>query len=194
MSEIIIKLIGQMNISVFVLMLILIFAFWAAYQIGKMVNKFGGFEKERQETRDNLTSIKDNMAKINATVELLYKSHLSTVQTRSPLSLSDLGQKISNDLMLPVKVNDHWEEIKGEITKKNPSNPYDIQVIALDIAKHCFDNFFSIEEKNEIKLYAYNKGINLMEIYPIIGIISRDRILKEMNIPVEQVDDHSPKK
>ncbi len=33
-----------------------------------------------------------------------------------------------------------------------------------------------------------------MQIYPIIGIISRDRILKEMNISIDDIDNHSPEK
>ena len=74
------KLLGQLNSSVFVLIILLVGAIWAAYQIGKIVNKFGGFEKERQETRDNLTSIKDNMAKINATLMALNEIYLITIK------------------------------------------------------------------------------------------------------------------
>ncbi|MFH1192671.1 MAG: hypothetical protein V1655_04325 [bacterium] len=87
------------------------------------------------------------MAKINATVDLLYKAHLATIQSRSPVSLSDLGKKISDDLKLEIKVNDHWQKIKSEIMKNNPSNPYDIQVITLKVAQDCFDKFFIEKEK-----------------------------------------------
>jgi hypothetical protein len=35
---------------------------------------------------------------------------------------------------------------------------------------------------DEIKIYAFQEGINLLEIYPVIGIIIKDKYLKEQNI------------
>lgn len=52
--------------------------------------------------------------------------------------------------------------------------------------------FFTEEEKNEIKQHAYKTGLNLLEFFPIIGIIARDKILKERGIDLEEVDSHKP--
>ena len=62
----------------------------------------------------------------------------------------------------------------------------------MDIARNCFEKIFTSQEQNEIKTYAYSIGINLLEVYPILGVIIRDRIFKENNIKVEEVDKHNP--
>ena len=63
----------------------------------------------------------------------------------------------------------------------------------MDTADDCFNTIFSKEERDEIKLYAYNIGMNLFEIMPIIGIKIRDEYMKESGVNVEDVDKHAPK-
>lgn len=186
MVEILLKLVEQLNSSVFVLLGLLFLAFLAVYKIACMITKFTTFENNNEKTSNTLDSIKDNVAKTNATVDLLYQAHLATLQTKSPVNLSELGKEISNDLLLEEKVNSHWEQIKSKIMQNTSNNPYDIQTSALKVAQDCYDQFFTFEEKEEVKLYAFNKGTDLMQIYPIIGVIARDRILKEMNIELDK--------
>lgn len=192
MLEIFLKLIEQLNSAVFVLIAILALAFWAIYKIAKMITLFNGFKEERTEIKTDLTDIKNNVAKTTATVDLLYQSHLSTVKSHSPLSLTEKGKEISDALKLEEKVANHWSEIKNKIEEKNPSNPYDIQTASLGMARDCFEAIFTNEERNEIKQHAFKIGLNILEFFPIIGIIARDKLLSERGINLSEVDKHNP--
>lgn len=193
MSAIFLQLIQQLNSAVFVLVAILIIAFWAIYKLGGIVNTFDLFKNKNSELDKHVETIKENLATIKATTQLLYDAHLSTVKAHSPISLTEKGMQISTDLKLAEKVGIHWDEIKDKITKRAPANPYDIQVVAMDIARACFDSIFSEAERNEIKLYAYKTGNNLLEIFPIIGILARDKFLEESGLTPKAVDEHTPK-
>lgn len=194
MIEILIKLMEQLNGAVFVLVAILLIAFWAVYKIGTITTLFGGYKEERKELKDDIRQIKNEVAKITATTDLLYQTHLSTVQSHSPLSLTQKGKDISSELSIENKIIVNWEKIKNKIEEKSPSNPYDIQTVTMDMARNCFSEIFSEADRNEIKTYAYKIGMNLLEIIPIIGILIRDHYLKEKNIPVAEIDKHVPTK
>ncbi|MEK7561002.1 MAG: hypothetical protein AAB539_03550 [Patescibacteria group bacterium] len=198
MEAIIAKLIAELNSAVFLLLAILFFAFWAMFQLGSITKTFKDFKDKNKTTDTDIGGIKDSLAAVRATTELLYQAHLaqahySTVQRKSPITLTEKGEQISAALKITEKIANHWDDIKTEVKKRSPINPYDIQTAAMDVARNCFDAFFSDTEKSEIKLYAYNAGMDLLEIYPIIGILVRDKILAENGIAAEEVDAHAPK-
>lgn len=193
MQEIFLKLIEQLNGSVFTLLALLFVAFWAIFKIGRIVETFGMFKDKNTDLDKHVSTMKDSLSAIKATTDLLYQAHLSTVKSHSPLSLTEKGFEISQFLKLEEVVSSHWALIEKYISKKNPVNPYDIQVVTMDIAPKIFEKLFSDSERNAIKEYAYNTGVNLLEIYPIIGIISRDRFLVENGFSVSEVDKHAPK-
>lgn len=192
MEAIFLKLIEQLNSAVMILILILVIAFWAVYKISSIVTLFGGFKEERRETKEDIREMRKDLSKISGTVDLLYQKYLPTVQSQSPLSLTPKGKEISAALKIEEKVSNHWDVIKEKTERKSPSNPYDIQSVAMELARDCFDIIFSEQEKDEIKLYAYQKGVNLLEIVPIIGVLVRDKYLKEKGITAEEIDRHSP--
>lgn len=194
MGAIFSKLIDQLNSSIFILLALLVIAFWVVWKLSDVVSQFK-HQKEKNTKIDNtLDSIKETMFAVKATTDLLYQNHLSTVQSHSPLSLTTVGNAISTDLKIDEKVAMSWDKIQAILEAKKLSNPYDIQTVAMELATSCFETIFSEEQRNEIKLYAYQKGKNLLEIIPIIGIIIRDKYLKEKNIPTETIDKYAPKK
>jgi hypothetical protein len=192
MPSIILKLIEQLNGAVFVLVAILAIAFWSMYKLGGIIKTFNFFEKKNENFDKAIDEMKTNIFSIKATTDLLYQSHLSTIQSHSPISLTPKGITISSELKMEEKVINHWDEIKNEIDKKSPSNPYDIQTISMELAKNCFEHVFNEKEKMEVKSYAYKTGANLLELLPIIGIIVRDKYLKEKGISTEDIDAHAP--
>ena len=192
METIFIELTKQLNSSVFILITLLLLSFCVVYKAGKIVGSFKIFETKNNKIDDAIHEIKDSLSKVKAITELLYQTHLSTVKNHSPTSLTLKGEEISKTISAESKINSYWISIRNELKKSHLINPYDIQVTALNIAQYCFENFFSEQERNEIKTYAFQMGINLLEIYPIIGIIIRDIYLKEQNISLEDIDKHKP--
>ncbi len=58
----------------------------------------------------------------------------------------------------------------------------------MDVVRNCFTTLFSQAEQEEIKLFAFKKGIDLLQIFPIIGVLVRDKYLKEQGIAIEEID------
>jgi len=195
MEAIFLELTKQLNSSVFILLAILVVAFWLIYKAGRMTESFSGFTKKSDKIDTSIDAIKESLASVKATTDLLYKKQLSTMQSQSPLSLTSKGEIVATAISADEMINNHWDDIEAEISRSNtPNNPYDIQKISLDIARNCFDTIFSNDERNRIKTYAYSIGMDLLEIYPIVGIKIRDRILKERNIDLTEIDKYDPEK
>lgn len=192
MEAIFLKLIEQLNSSVVILLMVLAIAFFLIYKLGCLVTEFGIFREKNKGFDDGMLNIKSDLSEIKATAKLLYDAHLSTIKSHSPISLTSKGEIISNEVGMKRKVDDHWSDIKKILDEKKPTNPYDIQTVAMDAAKFIFDTVFTEEEKNEIKMYAYNKGENILQITPIIGVLSRDRYLLEKGYHKDEIDSHDP--
>lgn len=182
MDTLFLALIGQLNSAVFTLLLILAVAFFIVWKLSDLFSQFRHQKEKNAKLDTNLDSIKDSVASIRATTELLYQAHLSTIKSQSPLSLTDVGITIAKDLDMQEKINRHWEKLKPLFEGKKLENPYDVQTIALQFAPSCFEQVFSEDEKSQIKLYAYRNGKNLLEILPIIGILIRDKYITENHI------------
>lgn len=192
MPAVFIELIKQLNSAVFTLIAILFVIFWLLYKAGGIVKSYKDFEGKNEKFDNKIDNIKEGLAAIRATTDLLYQAHLSTVKSHSPVSLTPKGEMVSKAISAETKVAEHWKDIKAKLEEKNPTNPYDIQTVAMDIAMECFEKIFTAEEQNQIKTYAFSIGLNLLEVYPIIGIIIRDRLFKERGINVEEVDKFVP--
>jgi len=192
METVFLKLTEQLNSSVFTLIAILALAFFLCYKIACVVTKFSGLEERNNKFEGNVDSIKETLLKIKTTNDLMYERFRKTVKSHSPISLTEKGIEIATEIKAREKVANHWDEIKELIKVESLSNPYDIQVECMEKAQNCFNSLFTEEEKSEIKLHAFKIGMNLMEIYPIIGVKIRDKILKEKGINVDDIDKHDP--
>ncbi|MFW9882589.1 MAG: hypothetical protein ACFFG0_56730 [Candidatus Thorarchaeota archaeon] len=180
MKDIILILIEQLNSSVIILLIILITIGWLLYKGGSLVTKFGVFDNEIKDIKKDVRDIKDNVSGIDATVKLLYQAYLGTVKTKSPLHISPKGDKIVKDLSLSNKVDKYWDQIYKLLSVNSLNNPYDVQIASLEISQNKIKDILTENEINEIKIYAFNNGLNLLEIYPVIGVLIRDKALKEI--------------
>jgi len=192
MDAIFMEVLQQLNGAVFTLIVVLIAIFVLLYKCGGIVQKFKIFDGKNEKIDKSIDSIKDSLAKIGATTDLLYQAHLSTIQSHSPISLTIKGEDIAKAISAGMKISNHWQDIKSKLESKKPVNPYDIQVVAMDIAQECFEELFTPEEQNETKTFAFNAGINLAEIYPIFGVIIRDNIFKERGMNIKEIDKFNP--
>jgi hypothetical protein len=213
MLDLLLKIIEQLNEgSILALMFILLMVFWIMIKIGKIINHYDNFVKKQDKLDNSINALENKLdnsinaiqkdihlikidySKIKIKLDIVYDYYLNTVKAHSPISLTKIGKKIALDIKLENLVIKHWGKISEKIkANKNPTNPYDIQAVSMDIADKIFKNIFSEEEKMIIKNYAFHNSKNLLEIYPIIGVISRDKYLKEIDISLKKIDKHSPK-
>jgi uncharacterized protein YoxC len=190
--DLLLALVHQLNGAVFTLIIFVILVIVLTYKAGGITTSFDGFKKNNETIDNKIDGIKTTLAEIKATTNLLYEAHLRTVRTASPPKLTPLGEEVASLIAVKAKVDAHWSEIAAKVEAKKPSNPYDIQTVAMEIAKGCFETIFTPEERNQVKTVAFEKGLNLLEIYPIVGVTIRDKVLEERRMSLEDVERHDP--
>lgn len=190
MIPILLKLIEQLNSSVFILMLILITTMYTIYLIGKWVEKF----KHHDEKITKIESLADKVLVMGTKVDLIYDNTLGskrTVATTSPLNLTDIGEEIRKKIKADDILKKHFPTLKKEIEQKKAGNAYDIQMLTMKIAKEKILTLLTEEELLLIKKEAYKRGILVEDIMSVFGVLLRNRVLTEKKIPISDVDKHS---
>ena len=116
------------------------------------------------------------------------------LQAHSPLSLTEKGRKTAEEMGAERIIATNWESrILPKMNAELPGkNPYDIQQYCLERVPVAPESFFSAEDLDAIKLYAFRKGLPLFSCLKVVGVMIRDAYLRAKNIAVEDIDKHAP--
>lgn len=132
----------------------------------------------------------DNFDARLGTVETLLGGNLGKLFAKaSPLKLLPKGEKILIDSGLKEYSDKHKESILAECkklySKDNKKNPYDIQLIVFD-----FFRTMNFEEKfnDNLKIVAFNNGVDLGVVRQIGAIYFRDICLEAEGFKPEDLD------
>ena len=194
MEKIALQLIEQLNSSVFVLLGIIALAGWALFRLGRWMEVFSQHDKRL----DKVEAIHDKVIALSTKIDLIYNNTnpRSVVTSHSPLALTPLGhdvvQAIDAESLFAKYRNRLFEFVQARCPQG--ANAYDIQVAAMNIAKTDFPSMLNADEVNLLKQTAYDKGMLYEDILPVFGIMLRDKVLSDRNIPVVDVDRHDPVK
>jgi len=189
MEQIILSLISQLNSSIFVMLGLLLLAFWATYKIGMCSQKFI-FQDDRLK---NVEGLSEKVIELKTKIDLIYQyvNPNSPLKSYSPLSLTPIGEEIVNN----IKAKDIFEryvvKLIKEVELKNPKNAYDIQQLSIEVAKNKLEQLLDEKELIMIKQEAYSKGILVSDILSVFGVLLRNYILDSKKISISEVDKHS---
>ena len=204
MNKLFLLLIEQLNSAVFVLLILLAVVFYLAIEITKKITKWTTHNENRENNqKDKNKEFKGIFEKIEKKLEILpvlkdrvdviYRNTPNAIlRSESPLNLTGKGKEISDEIQAPKIFNKYLEELTSKFDENN-LNAYDIQARSFKIINQYFKEIILEDELEILKNKAYNEGILLDDILSIFGILLRDKILKDKNIPVEDIDKHSPK-
>lgn len=145
------------------------------------------------------TSLSDmfrDIAYIKGAIDLIRStSSNSPTQAHSPVGLSELGEKIAEELNVQEMIIDNWDKISSYLEANLQSkNAYDIQQFCIDTASVSIDKFFSAEDIDKIKKYAFQNGQTLFYYGGLIGVMIRDEYFEKKGIDIADVDKHDPAK
>lgn len=191
MKDVFLQLLTQLNSSVFVLLGILMAAFVALYKIGKWSERFF-----RQDKRiDELGDMAEMVIRLDTKVDLIYRNTTpqSVLTSTSPLGLSELGQKIVENVGAQKILKKYIKKLTEEIEDSSAKNAYDIQMEAMRIAKERMIRFLNEEELNTIKQEAFSHGIITEDVLAVFGILLRNHVLEEKGLPIFDVDVYEAK-
>jgi hypothetical protein len=188
MTAIFLALIQSLNSSVVILLLLLILAFILLYKLGVWATTFKHHESKINEA----ISIKELVVRIDERLKMTAVSKLA--QANSPISLTPHGEEIANKIKAQDILNRYKDSLEQEIDKYNHKNAYDIQVASFTVASSYFKNILNETDLNTIKNASFNEGVLLEDfLSSLFGILLRNMILSQKNIPIAEVDKHSPK-
>jgi len=113
-----------------------------------------------------------------------------TFKRKSPVSLSDLGEKIAEEYNIAEIVDRNWPTISAAIKALGTTNPYDIQEFSRDTAftdsiRTKKATFFTESDIDRLRVIAYKSGENIYSISFIAGILIRDRYFEENRIEAD---------
>lgn len=109
---------------------------------------------------------------------------------KSPVSLTDRGEKILVDSGGKKFVDENFEELKNKVETPNPQTSYDVQ----ETAKTVINGLKEDLRLNPLKEYLFKEGLDLETLNIVLGVYLRDKILAEKGWNIEDVDKYDPAK
>lgn len=142
-------------------------------RLGAWTEKFQNLEKTTNTLEKSIEDIRSTVHQI-----LLTLARRETVQSGSPLTLTDTGRDISTELGAQA-----WaEEIaQGQKGKFVAPTPYEIQEFCFNyVTSHNFNA--PVELMSKMQNSAYRHGVSLQGVYNVLAIELRDKLLKMFNL------------
>ncbi|MUV03182.1 hypothetical protein GN157_05615 [Flavobacterium rakeshii] len=170
---------------------LLILAFVLVWKLSHFTTKFSSVEK----LEGNIDTIKQDIHSIKAFIQIFRESNNPLAQRQSPVSLTETGKKVAEELNVNTMIVNHWEDFNRSVTKqlKDDCNPYDIQVASFKIGDK-YQEYLNEEEINKIKNHAFLAGYNLDVYNLLFGILIRNKILQDRGYKSTDVDKFDPNK
>lgn len=189
MDAIISRLIANINSSVFVLIVILVVAFYLVYMAGKFKEKFFHHEKKL----NNIELYSEKIIELKTKVDLIYQNTNPNklVAAHSPISLTTIGEEVSKKINAEKILRSHLKTLIHEVEKETPRNAYDIQIVSMNVAKEKLLPLLNESELNAIKDEAFARGLLVEDVMSIFGVLLRNSVLHQKNIPIADVDKHA---
>jgi len=137
--------------------------------------KVNHLEKEVEKLRTEMKEIRDKAI----ACETSLKEREPLTKRKSPVVLTDRGNKVLTDSKGNEFIDTNYTELKKAVEATNPQNSYDIQEASRKVVEGLKDD----QRINQVKEYLFKEGMEFNEIVEVLGIYLRDKILKEIRIP-----------
>ena len=115
---------------------------------------------------------------------------LQLSQSNSPRQLSELGKKVLADSKIDEIIDTQYDRILEEVRASDPKNAYQAQE---DIYS-AVDNLFLDEPVRDlVEQGAFLSGYTPKDVLFVGALNVRDKILKELNLNIDDIDKYDPK-
>lgn len=156
----------------------------SSMRIGEYKNKVDTAVSDIAKMETEIKEIRDKAV----ACETSLKEREPLTKRKSPITLTDKGNKILTDSGGRKFVDDNYSELKKLVEDSKPQTSYDIQ----ETSHKAIEGLKNDIRMNGIKEYLFKEGMELSEIVDVLGIYLRDKILGEKKWRVEDVDRYDP--
>jgi hypothetical protein len=184
-------------------------AFWLVHWITKKVTEIRTSQEKIESSVDNvykridnrvdkieghIDDIRRDISFLKAVVDVSqFNSKQEVAQRKSPISLTEIGHKIAEELKAEDMLGRNWDRIFDNLeTNINDKNAYDIQQYCIETATIDLGAFIEKSDVDTVKKTAYKDGRPLAFYAPIFGVLIRDKYLNQKGIDISEVDKHDP--
>lgn len=150
---------------------------------------FSAWKRDIKDIMLGWPKLKEQVRDIASFIKWKYPD-FELISFQSPIGLTSQGQSLaqkSNAESLAAKY-------AKQIDIPSDANPYDVQTICLEFAESKLLSLLQHDEKDHIKTVAYENGYKVEHILTLIGIILRDRLIREKGMTREAIDLYDPSK
>jgi hypothetical protein len=155
---------------------------------------FGGgrlFERLNN-IKDSINEIKPDVKTIpviSEKVNILWADKFTT--SASPITLNERGAKLLKDSGIEVLTDKYYKQIFDQIKEKNLQNAYQAQEMLIEVVR----DFKNITDcKNKLEEAAFKTGVDIDSILLVAAVNIRDKIVKELNFDINDIDKFTPPK
>jgi hypothetical protein len=184
-------------------------AFWLVHWITKKTTEIRTSQEKIESSIDNVYKRIDNrvdkieghiddmrrdIAFLKAVVDVSqFNSKQTVTQRKSPISLTETGHKIAEELKVEDMLGRNWDKIFDNLEANiNDKNAYDIQQYCIETATIDLGAFIAKSDVDTVKQTAYKEGRPFAFYAPVFGILIRDKYLKQKGVDISEVDRHNP--
>lgn len=191
MTNLLIKLMEQLNSSVFVLLGILAVTAWAIFKMGAWREVF----RQHDDKICKIEGLAEKVVVMGTKVDLIYQlvNPNRPVAAMSPISLTDIGKQIAANINAENLVGRNRDRLIAAVEMESPKNAYDIQMAAMKVAREKMLPMLNESELLAVKQEAYNRGLLVEDVLSVFGVLLRNIVLEKKGIPIADVDRHVPK-
>lgn len=167
---------------------------WVTKKVTQINAEHSGFTKSVDKIESTIDDMRKDISYVKGSIDVLKSGNSSVLlQSKSPVSLTPKGEEVAKELKAEEIITRNWSKIY-EILEKAISNKnaYDIQQYCIENVSVDPEKFFDNDGLNLLKDYAYKQG-NPLQLYTrLVGILIRDRYLKQKGIAISDIDKHKP--
>lgn len=176
---------------------IMIFTYWLTHFISTWIATYkaehGTLKKTTDKMDVTMDEIRRELSFIKGSIDVINKMSVSTTQSRSPISLTDLGHQVASKLNAESLIALNWDKIFMNLEINIcDKNAYDIQVYCMERVAVEPEKFFDREALSQIKLLAYNEGNPFQYYSNVLAVLIRDKYLSIKGIDHSQIDANDP--
>ncbi len=135
------------------------------------------------------------MSYLKGNIDIIRSGALPLTKSHSPISLTEIGKKVANEIDANFIINDNWDRIVKILNEEvGNKNAYDIQEYCIDTASVEPKKFFDEKSLLKLKKFAFDNGNNIQYYLGMFGVLIRDKYLNQKGISIKEVDKHDPNK
>jgi len=158
-------------------------------KIGEYKNKVDNLETTVG--KDEHGGLRKTVGEINNKViscETTLREREPLTKRKSPVSLTDRGEHFLNDSGGKKFIDDNFTELLTKINETDAKTAYDIQEASKEVLEPLREDTRLVP----LKEYLFKDGSSLDDIFTVMSVYLRDKVLKEKQMDVKDVDTSDP--